>query len=131
MDKYFEQYNPNPQGKETGDCVIRALCCITNKSWEDIYDTLCGLAKQMHTMPNSTDEDYMLKRMAYFNLERVRVPRTRRGEKSLTVQQFCEEHPIGCFILKLGHHEVAVKNGKYYDLYPYRNKKVYSYWRKK
>ena len=33
----FIQYNPNPEGKSTGDCVIRALTKALNKSWEQVY----------------------------------------------------------------------------------------------
>ena len=33
--------NPNPLGKETGDCVIRAIAVATNQSWREAYWALC------------------------------------------------------------------------------------------
>lgn len=45
ISKYYEQYNPNPLKKEVGDCVIRALCVVTNRSWYDIYDELSDLGR--------------------------------------------------------------------------------------
>ena len=29
----WEFFNPNPQNRETGDCVIRALSKATDRSW--------------------------------------------------------------------------------------------------
>ena len=34
-------FNPNPEGKSVGDCVIRAISKATNKPWEQIYIELC------------------------------------------------------------------------------------------
>lgn len=33
----FEYYNPNPDGSDNNNCVIRTLTKILNKSWEDVY----------------------------------------------------------------------------------------------
>ena len=30
--------NPNPLGKQTSDCVVRAISVATNKSWRRVYD---------------------------------------------------------------------------------------------
>ena len=29
--------NPNPLGKETGDCVIRAIAIVTEQSWREAW----------------------------------------------------------------------------------------------
>ena len=29
--KFYKEFNPNPLGKEVGDCQIRALCAVTGK----------------------------------------------------------------------------------------------------
>ena len=31
----FINYNANPKGRKTGDCVIRAIAFALNKSWID------------------------------------------------------------------------------------------------
>jgi len=33
----FIYYNPNPERKLVGDCVIRAISKVTNQTWEDTY----------------------------------------------------------------------------------------------
>ena len=50
--KMFEYYNPNPDGSDNNDCVIRALTKILNKSWEDVYWELAELGFLMHDMPS-------------------------------------------------------------------------------
>lgn len=37
----YEYYNPNPKNKQTGDCVVRALCKALDKSWDEVYILLC------------------------------------------------------------------------------------------
>ena len=34
----FVNYNANPSGKATGDCVIRSISTITGLPWRTIYD---------------------------------------------------------------------------------------------
>ena len=35
--------NPNPLGKATGDCVVRAIAIATAQSWRTVYRGLCDL----------------------------------------------------------------------------------------
>ena len=46
----YEFYNENPLGAFEDDCVIRALSCATNRSWDSIYDELSDLAQYNGTM---------------------------------------------------------------------------------
>lgn len=39
--------NPNPLGKETGDCVIRAIAIATDQSWRETYRDLCEEGERM------------------------------------------------------------------------------------
>ena len=34
----FMQANPNPEKRTVGDCVIRAIAILLDKSWEEIYE---------------------------------------------------------------------------------------------
>ena len=45
----FIEYNPNPRGIHTGDCVIRAICKALDVDWEKVYMelTVKGLEKAM------------------------------------------------------------------------------------
>jgi hypothetical protein len=33
----FIFYNPNPKRKLVDDCVVRAICKVTGKTWHDVY----------------------------------------------------------------------------------------------
>ena len=129
MDKYFEYYNPNPMDKEDAcDCTIRALCAVSGLSWYEVYDKLCEIGRKHCVVFNS--KGFMNERCAEFGLESRKVPAVKKGEKSLTVQKFCHQHPTGRYILQTAHHNIAVVNGKYYDLYVSDGEKVYKYWEK-
>ena len=45
--------NPNPLGKSTGDCVVRAIAIATEQSWRRTYHELCDLGGIEAEMPNS------------------------------------------------------------------------------
>ena len=40
--------NPNPLGKQTGDCVVRAIAIATGQSWRDTYRELCKVGIVRH-----------------------------------------------------------------------------------
>ena len=126
MDKYFERYNPNPLDKETGDCVVRALCATTRQSWLNIFDILCNFARAEYTMPNNSE--VYSKAFKYFGFKQKTIPRPKKGQKSMDVQKFCETHSDGTYIIKTARHVIGVVQGKYYDLYPNYGQKVYTYY---
>lgn len=35
------EYNPNPTGRNTGDCVPRAISMALSIDWEAAYDLVC------------------------------------------------------------------------------------------
>ena len=37
----FSYFNPNPEGKQVGDCTVRAISKATGKSWDETYVGLC------------------------------------------------------------------------------------------
>ena len=40
----FRNVNVNPKGRNTGDCVIRALASVTSNGWDDVLDSLVEIA---------------------------------------------------------------------------------------
>ena len=117
-DKYFKYYNPNPEGHEDAcDCVVRALCAATGLSWYEVYDKCCEIGKK-----------YSGIRAEAFGLESRVIPAPKKGERSMTVQKFCEKHRKGKYILTTAHHDIAVVNGKYLDLQEDYGSKVYKYY---
>lgn len=33
----FVYYNANPIGKSVGDCTVRAISTVLNKSWDEVF----------------------------------------------------------------------------------------------
>ena len=126
MDKYFEYFQPNPLNNTTNDCTIRAICAVTGLSWYEVFDKIVEEARKECMYPN--DSAFMKQRLSLFGLEKRTIPRPKKGQKSLTVQQFCKEHPTGKYILSTAHHNIGVVNGKYYDTFVDNGTKVYSYY---
>lgn len=107
----YINYNPNPMGLSVGDCTIRAISKVTNKSWKTTYLNLVLQGYKMYDMPsaNRVWGEY-LRENGY--VRRI-IPDT--CPNCYTVRDFCMEHPIGRYILGTGEHVVAVVDGYYYD----------------
>ena len=50
---YYKYYNPNPGGKQVGDCVIRAISKTEDISWETAFSELMVEAFRLYDMPSS------------------------------------------------------------------------------
>ena len=46
----FKFYNANAVNRYEDDCVIRAISCATNKSWDYVYDYLSDIAQYEGTL---------------------------------------------------------------------------------
>ena len=46
----YKFYNANALNKYEDDCVIRAISCATNKSWDYVYDYLSDIAQYEGTL---------------------------------------------------------------------------------
>lgn len=104
-------YNPNPLKLSVGDCVIRAISLILNKSWEQTYIELTDLGFTMYDMPSSNRVwSELLKEYGFI---RKTIPNT--CPDCYTVKDFCYDNPFGEFILGTGEHVVAVRDGNYFD----------------
>ena len=128
--KCFTYYQPNSKDIKDafGDCVIRALTKVENKSWVEVFDELAPIAREMQCMPNGKPcYEEFLKRRGY---EYVGVS-NKRGTKRPTVSSFALAHKQGVFIARVAHHIVAVIDGRFYDTWDSGWKSLYGYWIKK
>ena len=107
----FIEYNPNPRGINTGDCVIRAICKAFDTDWEKIYMelTVKGLEKAMWGDTNAVWEHYLKEH----GFEQHVLPDT--CPDCYTIADFADDHPNGIYIAATGSHVVCVENGNYYD----------------
>ena len=46
----YKFYNANAVNRYTDDCVIRAISCAENKSWDNVYDQLSNIAQYEGTL---------------------------------------------------------------------------------
>lgn len=106
----YQYYNPNPLGKQVGDCVIRAISKITQQSWRDTYMEVVMEGLRMCDMPssNSVWGSYL----SIKGFRRKAIDNT--CPDCYTIKDFCYEHPNGKYILATGEHVVAIINGDYY-----------------
>lgn len=107
----FIEYNPNPRGINTGDCVIRALGKALDMDWEKVYMelTVKGLEKAMWGDTNAVWEHYLKEH----GFEQHVLPDT--CPDCYTIADFAADHPSGMYIVATGSHVVCVENGNYFD----------------
>ncbi|MBR3243235.1 MAG: hypothetical protein IKF90_11130 [Parasporobacterium sp.] len=51
----WKEYNPNPVGKKTGDCSVRAVAKALDVDWDTAHDLTSYMAKMMGTIQNEND----------------------------------------------------------------------------
>ena len=103
--------NPNPEGKEVPDCVIRAIAIALNMPWLQVFDELCAVARNEFNMPSS---DSVWGLYLYSKgFEPFLLPET--CPRCITIDEFTKWFPIGIYIIGTGSHAVAIINGNYFD----------------
>lgn len=120
-------YNPNPLKKETGDCVVRAICKATGKDWDTVYMEIGKLGFEMKEPPNY--RSVWKKYLENNNFIYHSIP-VKKGSKRPTVASFAETHTKGTFVLRVAKHIVTCEDGYYYDLADFADSAVYSYYEK-
>ena len=107
----YVEFNPNPNGKHVGDCVVRAICKVTGNSWERTYIELCLQGFMMSDMPSANHVwgAYLVGK----GFRRSIIPDT--CPDCFTVKDFCKEYIAGTYILATGSHVIAVEDGDYFD----------------
>lgn len=107
----MKYYNPNPQKKNVGDCVIRAISKALNIAWDDVYVGLCVYGFSMCDMPSSNAVWG-----AYLQdngFERHILPNI--CPNCYSIADFAADNPIGRYIVATGTHAVAVIDGIIWD----------------
>lgn len=122
----YQFYNPNPQKKSVGDCVIRAICKAFDKDWYSAYADIITCGYFICDMPSSNAVwSQYLREQGY---KRYIIPNT--CPDCYTISDFCIDNPEGTFILCTGSHVVTIIDGTYFDSWDSGNETPIYYWRK-
>lgn len=122
----YINYNPNPDRKLVGDCVVRAISCVLDLDWERVYMELAVQGFMMHDMPSSNDVwgHYLFSK----GFRRYIVPDT--CPQCYTVEDFCKDNPQFIGILATGTHVIAIKDGNYFDTWDSGSETPIYFWQK-
>ena len=107
----WEYYNPNPCGKNVGDCTVRAMTMALGEPWDTAYARLVVQGYLLGDMPSSDAVWGAVLRAKGF--KRNIIPNS--CPDCYTVADFAAEHPTGTFVLALGGHVLTLKDGIAFD----------------
>lgn len=114
----YDFYNANPLGLYEDDCVIRAISCATNKSWDQVYDELSDLAQARGTLLDKKD---FVRGYLDSHFKRINYP-------PYKVYQVAKKFKNNTVICALFNHLVCVKNGRILDTFDSSNRVVEDVW---
>lgn len=118
------KYNPNPYGRQVGDCAVRALSKALNIRWETAYNMISRKGLQMGDMPSSDSVwGAVLKNNGF-----CRFSIANNCPDCYTAKDFCIDHPKGVYVLGFGGHAVAVVDGDIYDSWDSSKEIPQFYW---
>ena len=123
----YRRYNANPDRKQVGDCVIRAVSAALGQDWETTYAEIALEGYQLCDMPSANHVwgAYLRRRGFTRNIIPDECP------DCYSVADFCRDHPHGTYILSLQGHVVAAIDGDYYDTWDSGSRIPLYYWQRK
>ena len=105
------KYNPNPTGRNVGDCAVRAVAKALDADWEEAYTLISNNGYAMGDMPSSDSVwGAVLRQNGFY---RKAIPNT--CPDCYTAEDFCRDNPRGTYVLGFGGHVATVVNGNLYD----------------
>lgn len=105
------EYNPNPAGRNVGDCSVRAISKALNIDWETAYALIALNGYLMGDVISSNSVWGAVLRQHGFS--RSVIPNT--CPDCYTAEDFCKDHPKGVYVLGFGNHTCCVVDGKIFD----------------
>ena len=123
----FQYFNANPMEKNTNDCVIRSICGVTEREWDDVLMelTLYGIKHSM--MPD--DPDLYPRYLKDNGWKKHPQPRKKDGKKF----KASEWAPTfeGEAVAHIGtNHMAMISHGKVWDTWDCSDGIVGNYWTK-
>lgn len=120
----YVYYNPNPKGNKVGDCVIRGISKVMDKSWDDVY---LGITTEGFLCKDMPSANYVWGHyLQSYGFSKYIIP----NDFKYTVKDFCYDNPHGKFLLATGTHVIGVVDGNYYDIWDSGEEIPVYYWHK-
>jgi hypothetical protein len=123
----YKFFNPNPCGRNVGDCSVRAIAKALGLTWEEAYIKIMINGYRMCDMPSSDSVWGSVLRQNGFTRQAVsdKVP------DCYTAEDFLKDHPDGVYVLGFGGHVATAINGDLYDSWDSSHEIPQFYWEKK
>lgn len=127
--KLYKYYQPNDKDlrDKFGDCTVRALSKVLDKTWLETFDMIYPFMREEQCVLSGFTLDIYKKVYKNFGLEYHGIKIT-KGSTRPTVESFTKAHPKGAYILRVANHHVACKDGFYYDTWDSGERCLYGYF---
>ena len=121
------RYQPNPCGRNVGDCAVRAISKALGMDWETAYAVIVSAGFDMCDMPSSNSVwGAVLRKHGFI---RESIPNT--CPECYTADDFCRDHPNGIYVLGFGNHVATAINGDLFDSWNSLSEIPQYYWKEK
>lgn len=123
----WKHYNPNPSGRNVGDCSVRAVAAALDIDWETAYALIAKAGYLMNDVISSNSVFGAVLRQHGFY--RHILPNS--CPDCYTLEDFAEDHPQGVYVAGMGNHVATVKDGMIWDSWNSSNEIPIYYWSKR
>ena len=123
----WRMYNPNPSGRNVGDCSVRAVAAALDTDWETAYAMIAKAGYLMNDVISSNSVwGSVLRQNGFY---RHILPNSCPDCYSL--EDFAKDHPHGVYVVGMGNHVATVKDGMIWDSWDSSNEIPIYYWSKR
>ena len=123
----WRMYNPNPSGRNVGDCAVRAVSAALDVDWETAYAMIAKAGFLMNDVISSNSVWGAVLRTNGFY--RHILPNS--CPDCYTISDFAGDHPKGTYVVGTGNHVATVKDGEIWDSWDSSNEIPIYYWSRK
>ena len=121
------KYNPNPAGRNVGDCAVRAVSKALGIDWETAYAMIVKNGFAMGDMPSSDSVwGAVLRQNGFYKKS---IPDS--CPDCYTAKDFCHDNPVGTYVLGFGGHTATVVDGDLYDSFNSESELPVYFWYRK
>lgn len=120
----YRYFNPNPCGRVVGDCAVRAICAALGLDWDQAHDLLSYFSKNMCDMSSSNQVTDAILRANGFRKQII----PDFCPSCYTADDFCQDNPVGVYVLGFGTHIATVIDGVIYDSWDSSKEIPIYYW---